>query len=417
MGESRLPDIQATPVDRIACPTCGNVVGLSDVQPFETVECDHCSAQFSAPGRLGSCVLLKHLGKGEMGMTFKAYEKGMGRNVAVKVLRRSLCKDRTLVDSFFSEARALASLDHPNIARAFSVGEANGQPYIVMELIEGKRLDQLFTRETPLDECRALEIGIGIAEALRAATVRGLIHSDVKPANILLGTDGVAKLVDFGIARFGGGQLGQTDAIGTPYYLAPEQVSRESIDLRTDIYGLGATLFHALAGVPPFPGTEVKEVMTARLTRPAPDVWSMRQDIHTETAAIIARMLEKDPPKRYSNYESLLAELRRARDTCTPPAADNAKQNGQDGPDMISQAPTESPKRTRHKARPARTKHKGSAARMKHRAATPAAGKQKSTDQPKRSRDPMPWIVAGVVIVMIILAAIFIHFLRNPTWQ
>ena len=429
MGESRLSDIQATPVGRIACPKCGKVVGLSDVPPFKTVECDHCSAQFSAPGRLGPCVLLKHLGRGEMGMTFKAYERGMGRDVAVKVLRRSLCDDRTLVDSFFSEARALASMDHPNIARAFSVGEASGQPYIVMELIEGKRLDQLFTRETPLDEYRALEIGIGVAEALRAATVRGLIHSDVKPANILLGADGVAKLVDFGIARFGGGRLGETDAIGTPYYLAPEQVSRESIDLRTDIYGLGATLFHALAGVPPFPGTAIKDVMAARLTRPTPDLWSMRQDIHTETAAVIARMLEKDPARRYGDYDSLLADLRSVRDICTPPAdtdettKGDAKHDGRDDLDMISQA-LAAPERTKHTAAMARTKHApaqrtrhGAAKRTTHGAATRTAGKQRGKGQPRRSSDLMPWIICGIVIVMIILAAIFIHFLRNPPWQ
>ena len=443
MSESSPLDIQASSVGRIACPKCGKVVDLSGVQPFETVECDECHTAFAAPGRLGPCVLLKHLGRGEMGMTFKAYEKGMGRNVAVKVLRRSLCDDRTLVDSFFSEARALASLDHPNVARAFSVGEAGGQPFIIMELIDGKRLDQLFTVERPLGEYRALEIGIGVAEALRAASGRGLIHSDVKPANILLTTDGVPKLVDFGIARFGGGQLARTDAIGTPYYLAPEQVARESIDLRTDIYGLGATLFHAMAGVPPFPGTEVKAVMAARLSHPAPDLWSLRQDIHTETAAVIARMLQRDPAQRYATYESLLGELRRVQALCPPPpppesddaVGDDAERDGLDDLDMISQALADSPERTRHRAGATRTGHKPAAARTKHKPARhtkhrPAAARtrhgtasrtagdrRKGASHSDRRSDLMPWIICGIVIVMMILAAIFIHFLRNPTWR
>ena len=423
MGETVPPDIQAGSVGRTACPKCGNIVDVSQAKAFETVKCDECSTQFSSPGRLGPYILLKHLGRGEMGMTFKAYEKAMGRHVAVKVLRRSLCDDRTLVDSFFSEARALASLDHPNVARAFSVGQAVGQPYIVMELVGGKRLDQLFTEDRPLDEYRALEIGIGVAEALRAATGKGLIHSDVKPANILLDQDGVPKLVDFGIARFGGGRLSGTDAIGTPYYLAPEQVMRGSIDLRTDIYSLGATLFHALSGRPPFPGTDIRKVMAARLSAPAPDLWSIRQDMHTETAAIVARMLAKDPDKRYRDYGSLLADLRSAQALCTPPPPAGQDGSARDDLQLVSQALADKSADTKHQAPPARTKHPPAPARTRGKAqprrnqTAPAA--RSSRPAAGRSNQPvnwMPWIIAGALIGMLLLVALFAIFWRNPSW-
>ena len=431
MTETGLPDIQAGNVGRTACPTCGSIVDVSQAKAFETVQCDQCTTRFSAPGRLGPYILLKHLGKGEMGMTFKAYEKTMGRHVAIKVLRRSLCDDRTLVDGFFSEARALASLDHPNVARAFSVGEATGQPYIVMELIDGKRLDQLFTPDEPLDEYRALAIGIGVAEALKAATGKGLIHSDVKPANILLTAAGEPKLVDFGIARFGGGRLGGRDAIGTPYYLAPEQVSRGSIDLRTDIYALGATLFHALAGRPPFPGTDVREVMAARLARPAPDLWSLRQDIHTETAAIVARMLEKDPAGRYGDYASLLADLRGAWGLCTPPASQGQAHGGARPPgsnlDMVSEALAGRAANTAHRAAPARAKPSAPArpaappARTGHKTAPRHANVRRAARKrpPARAGRPVdwiPWIIAGAVILVIALVALFAHFWRSRRW-
>jgi len=398
---------------RTACPKCGNVVDVSHAEPFATVACEECDTRFSAPGRLGPYILLKHLGRGEMGHTFKAYEKAMGRHVAVKVLRRSLCDDPTVVDSFFSEARALASLDHPNVARAFSVGQAVGQPYLVMELIAGKRLDQLFSEGKPLDEYRAVGIGIGVAEALQAAAGKGLIHSDVKPANVLLDRTGVPKLVDFGIARFGGGRLSGADAIGTPYYLAPEQVTRGSIDLRTDIYALGATLFHALAGRPPFPGTDIRKVMAARLSAPAPDLWSIRQDIHTETAAVVARMLKRDPDQRYRDYASLLADLRHAHALCPPPPPDrDGPARAEDDLDLVSRALADKSAAAKPVPAPARTRGKTQPRRKQVR---PGGRTSRSpARQGNRQVNWMPWLVAAALFAVLVLVVLLAYFWRNP---
>ena len=182
-----------------------------------------------------------------------------------------------------------------------------------MELITGKRLDQLYTSAEPLNEVRALDIAIGVASALRAANEIGLIHGDVKPANIMLDEKEEARLVDFGIARFGGGRVAEDAALGTPYYVAPEQVARGSVDHRADMYSLGATLFHALAGTPPFPGKTMKKVLLARLNRRAPDLLTSRPFLRRKTASVVARMLQTRPDDRHRTYDELLADLEAAR--------------------------------------------------------------------------------------------------------
>jgi len=312
MAEKRSTGIKADNVGRTACPKCGSIVDASKVPAFATVKCPQCGAQFATPGKFGQFVLLKELGCGQMGVTYKAFEKALGRYVAIKVMHESIGKDPKRVKGFLAEGRALASLDHPNAVRIFSLGQEKRQPYIVMELVNGRSMGRSFGPDRPMDEAGALQIATGVAMALRAAGKIGLVHSDVKPDNIVLDEKNRAKLVDFGIARFGGGKVEADAAVGTPYYVAPEQVTRSPVDHRTDIYGLGATLFHALAGVPPFPGTVLKEVLNARLEKPAPNLMSLRQGLHLETAGAVARMLEKDPARRYQNYDDLLKDLQKA---------------------------------------------------------------------------------------------------------
>lgn len=309
----RIPDIQVDSVDKTACPKCGEIVDVSDRKAFTRADCDHCGAQFSTPGRLGQFVLLKALGAGGMGATFKAYEKSLDRHVAIKVMHAPSGDDPAkYTKRFFSEARALASLDHPNVARAYSVGEDRGQPFLVMELIVGNALDQLFKVNSPLDEVQTLEIGTQVARALGATHAIGLIHGDVKPANILVDADGNAKLVDFGIARFGGGRMTSDDALGTPYYLSPEQIRRQTLDFRTDIYSLGATLYHALSGKPPFEGKRARDVMLARLQSRAPYLLAAMPSLRRSTADVVAQMLQVDPDDRYGNYDELVRDLTRA---------------------------------------------------------------------------------------------------------
>ncbi|MDP6545758.1 MAG: SUMF1/EgtB/PvdO family nonheme iron enzyme [Phycisphaerae bacterium] len=312
MADDQNHNIQADSVGKTACHKCGSVVDVSSEPAFSAVTCPECGAQFTAPGKLGGFVLLKELGKGEMGATYKAYEKSLGRYVAIKVMHRSLGQDPARVEGFLSEGRALASLDNPNIVRVFSLGQEKDQPYIVMELIAGGGMEQQFSADKPLDEVRTLEIITGVARALRAASEIGLIHGDVKPENIMLSEKGRPKLVDFGIARFGGGKIAEGDALGTPYYVAPEQVERGSVDHRADIYSLGATMYHALAGVPSFAGDSLMTVLYARIKGPVPDISKVCPSLHPETVTVLTRMLQKDPDDRYGTYDELLKDLMRA---------------------------------------------------------------------------------------------------------
>jgi len=287
MAEEHPTVIKADTVGKTACPKCGSVVDASDAPAFSVVQCPECKTSFATPGKLGLFVLLKELGRGQMGVTYKAFEKTLGRYVAIKVMHESVGRDPGRIKDFFAEGRALASLDHPNAVRIYSLGQEKGQPYIVMELVNGRSMGRMFGKGRTMNEARVLEIATGVARALRAASKIGLVHGDVKPDNIVIEDKGRAKLVDFGIARFGAGKVGQDAAIGTPYYVAPEQVLRSSVDHRTDIYGLGATMFHALAGVPPFPGTELKAVLNARLDRPAPNLMTLRQGLQLDTVAVL----------------------------------------------------------------------------------------------------------------------------------
>ena len=311
MADENASKIFADSIGQTACHKCGNIVDCSDTRPFTIVECPRCKARFSAPGKLGQFVLLKILGTGAMGTTYKAYDRTLGRYVAIKAMHPSLGKDQERVDGFFAEARALASLNHLNVAQVYSLGTEKQQPYIVMELISGGRLDQSYNKDNLLPEVRALDIIIDVAEGLQAANSIGLIHGDVKPANILIDDQGLAKLVDFGIARLGGGQINDSDALGTPHYVAPEQASRQSVDFRADMYSLGATLYHALTGTPPFTGKTIKEILRARLKDPPPDVRAARADLHPATAALVSRMMNIDPADRYASYDELLADLRK----------------------------------------------------------------------------------------------------------
>jgi len=305
-------EIKVDSAEKTACHKCRTVVDTSQHPAFSTVTCPNCGAAFATPGKLGPYVLLKELGHGLMGVTYKGFETALGRYVTIKMMSASLGKDPKRIKAFLAEGRALARLDHPNAVRVFSLGQEKRQPYIVMELVDGRSMAQMLDTNEPMDEVRVLEIATGVARALRAAGRVGLIHGDVKPDNIVLDEKGRAKLVDFGISRFGSAKVQGGAAVDMPYYAAPEQVSNASMDFRADIYSLGATLFHGLAGAPPFGGTVLTDVLKARLEKPAPNLISMRQGLGPYTIQVVAKMLERDPGKRYQNYDDLLGDLHKA---------------------------------------------------------------------------------------------------------
>lgn len=305
-------DILWRRLDRLACGKCGKHMDVSELEPFSTIECPACGTKQTVPAQLGSFLLVEQLGAGGMGAVYRAMDPTLGRFVAIKVMKAEMGEDPALVDSFLREARAAAALNHPNIVQIYSCGQEQGQPYIVMELVSGGRLDQMMANGKKVDEVRLLEIALDVAEGLKAANEAHLVHGDIKPANVLFDKSGRARIVDFGLAMFVNRQQEQGGVWGTPYYISPERARGGKADHRSDIYSLGATMFHALAGRPPFDGKTAADVVVARLKGPPPKLRELEPSIQPATAELIERMMAADPVLRYPTSASLLADMRHA---------------------------------------------------------------------------------------------------------
>ncbi len=298
-------------VDEFQCAECGCLIDVSELTAFTQVECPDCGSVEGVPARLGNFLLLKLLGTGGMGGVYYAKDESLGRFVAIKVILQSLGDDAEFIETFRREAQAVAKLNHPNIAQIYSFGQEKGQPYIVMELVDGKRVDKMMEQEGGISTSLAMRICYEVAQGLNAADEAGIVHGDIKPENILLDTKGRAKVVDFGLATVA--HSAASEGIwGTPYYIAPEKVRRQKVDARADIYSLGATLYHILAGKPPFEGATPVEVVKARLEAPPPDLKEVRPDIPDKVVSVITRMLATERTERYPTYKSLLSDLRKA---------------------------------------------------------------------------------------------------------
>lgn len=301
--------LKADKVSSMLCSHCGAAMDVSSQDPFSTALCPACGRSQIVPMQFGSILLLEPLGAGGMGAIYRALDPMLDRYLAIKVMQTAGAADDQFVENFFREARAAAALNHPHIVQIYSCGREYGQPYIAMELLEGGTLDEMIHSSGTVDELDVLQIGISVSEGLRAAGEIGLTHGDIKPANILFDSHHKAKIADFGLARFM--QQGSSAEIwGTPFYIAPEKLRKQKEDQRSDIYSLGATLFHALTGQPPFDGKTATDVAVARLDQPPPDVRDRNPGISPEVAAVIARMLKENPHERYPTYASLIADMK-----------------------------------------------------------------------------------------------------------
>jgi serine/threonine protein kinase len=304
---------------KIACSSCGQHLDVTALPPFSRAMCPACNTELLVPMVIGNYQLLSPLGSGGMGTVYKAFDVALQRFVAVKLMKKELASNEQFVADFTREARAAAALNHPNIAQILSFGrteETPGQYYIVMELLEGGSLDHMIETHKRVAELEVLNIGIQVASALKAAYQRGVIHRDIKPGNILFNSESQAKVVDFGLAQFAGTEeeKKQEEGIwGTPYYIAPEKLSGEREDFRSDIYSLGGTLFHALAGRAPFEANSATEVVLKHLREPALSLKTFAPDICDQTMQAIGCMLRKNREERYGSYEELIDDLEEAK--------------------------------------------------------------------------------------------------------
>jgi serine/threonine protein kinase len=259
----------------------------------------------------GNYQLERELGQGGMGTVYLAKDSGLNRHVALKILRSDLGEDPSFSTKFLEEVEVTASLAHPNIIRVFTLGDQDGRLYLVMEHLDQPSLEDSMQTRGKIPEKEVLEIGMGIASALQFAHEEtGLIHRDIKPGNILFGRENIPKLADFGLAAGARSALGQQDEIwGTPYYVSPERLLREPEDIRSDIYSLGATLYHALAGRPPFDADTAEEVAKRHISDRPPPLRSLCPEAQEQTVFTLDKCLAKKKDNRWLDYRELINQL------------------------------------------------------------------------------------------------------------
>jgi serine/threonine-protein kinase len=263
----------------------------------------------------------EELGQGGDATVYRAQDLHLGRDVAIKLLRPELQADPTFVARFEREAHSVALLDHPHIIPVYEYGEALGTHYLVMQYVSGGDL-RARLREGPLVVDHTVQVARDVAEALGAAHAHGIVHRDVKPANILLTEDGRAKVTDFGIAKMlDVPALTATAALlGTPHYLAPEQASGAGVTPATDVYALGVVLFEMLIGRHLFEGESFVQVAMQHLHTPPPDLAALNPAVPDWLAALVNRALAKDPAERFADGAALAAALQ-AEDGQLPESA------------------------------------------------------------------------------------------------
>lgn len=267
--------------------------------------------------------LLDKLGQGAMGTVYKARQLSMNRLVAVKVLNARLLAKTDYLERFYREARLAARLSHVNVVQAIDVGMAGDVHYFVMEYVEGKTIRQELDWGRVYTEQEALEIALQVARALAHAHARGLIHRDVKPANIIVTPDGAVKLADLGLAREKDDvKMARKERlliIGTPHYISPEQVvGREKIDGRADLYSLGATLYHMVTGRPPFPYKDEDAILEAHLKEKPIPPEQIVPELSVGLGDVIAHLMARRVEKRYQSAEELIADLERLQQGLAP---------------------------------------------------------------------------------------------------
>jgi serine/threonine-protein kinase len=268
--------------------------------------------------RIGHYRIVAELGRGGMGIVYKAHEESLNRFVAIKVLGEHLTEDPDHVERFLREARSAASLNHPNIVQIYAVSEDDGRHFFAMEYVSGRSLQQILRSSGPLDPIQVARIALQTASGLRAAHEQGIIHRDIKPANLLIDERGLVKIADFGLALVTGGVSRLTATgmfMGTPGYLSPEQCLDQDPDHRTDIYSLGVTLYEALSGKVPFTADSPLALLRQIVEVEPPDLGELKPDVDPELRTIVARMMAKDRDLRVSSCAELIGGLERFLET------------------------------------------------------------------------------------------------------
>jgi serine/threonine protein kinase len=299
----------------VTCGWCETKVFIpGDLAPLGTVPCSKCGHPIMMPMMIRQFELRSVVGSGGMGTVYRAWDTTLERMVAVKLMRKELLADQKALESFYREARACARLNHTNIVHIYSFDDWEGQQYLVMELADHGSLDARIEKLRLLQELDMLDIGVKIASALDLALKHDLLHRDIKPGNILFNADHEPKLIDFGLARKADVEHEVEDVTwGTPYYVAPEKIKREPETFLSDMYSLGATLYHAMTGHVPFEAPTVEEVIIAQVQTPLTPPNLVVPEITQPTSDALVKAMAKNPAERFLSYDEFIMALTAAR--------------------------------------------------------------------------------------------------------
>ncbi len=303
------------PLKMVTCPGCETKTFIpGDLPPLATELCKKCGTAIMMPMLLRQFELRSKIASGGMGTVYRALDTTLDRMVAVKLMKKELMDDPKMLESFYLEARACAKLNHTNIIHIYTFDEWEGERYLVMEIADQGSLDNRIEKLGILRELDVLDVAIKIASALDMALKHDLLHCDIKPGNILFNADHEPKLVDFGLARkTDAEQEGAEFTRGTPYYVAPEKIKREPETFLSDMYSLGATLYHAITGRVPFEAPTVEEVVIAQVQTPLTPPNAVIPEISQATSDALCRSMAKNPGDRFLSYDEFIMAFEAAR--------------------------------------------------------------------------------------------------------
>jgi len=293
------------------CSSCGEVMDVSSFPPYTNVQCPSCGELSHVKCQIGAYKIIRRQGIGGMSLVFAARDHTLGRKVAIKLLNEDYSRDTKRIEEFEKEAKITALISHPNVVRVYTVGQAFNRYYIAMELVDGDSLEQLMQKEGKLCEDMITRLAIEIVEGLKAAHTEGLIHRDMKPGNVLIDSNGHAKIVDFGLALMTSGGKAIADEIwATPYYVPPETLELREEDLRSDIYALGASLYHALSGKAPFTTETRSTTELLKIKTNVPRLGKVTSDVSPFLSVVIDKAMAFDADDRFQSYDEFLTALR-----------------------------------------------------------------------------------------------------------
>ena len=309
-----------TPEMRISfdCPACGGRIETDASPSSVEFPCPHCGSLIMTPAigfgagmLLDDFKLIRRIGQGAMGEVYLALQQSLSRHVAVKILAPGMTSSPEQIERFHREVQNLARLHHPHIVSAFYAGVRDDIHYLAMTYVDGRNLHTHIRETGSLPEEEALSVIYKVADALRYAWEEfGFIHRDIKPANIMIDQDGEVKLTDLGLSKFVYEESSATHGhriFGTPHYMSPEQARGDlDLDFRSDMYSLGASFYHMLAGHPPFDGEDAHTVLERQRTDAPPPIHDMCPSLSEGSASILQRLLAKSPNERYDSWDDLL---------------------------------------------------------------------------------------------------------------